>query len=94
MENADVRVQWKARSENAQPISTHGKSGAFKKKKKITLYSSTMIILQQWVSSLGLLTQCLQYNCASCEDTPGEHGVEENYGPNDFASSTGFTYSY
>ena len=63
-------------------------------KKKITLYSSTMIILQQWVSSLGLLTQCLHYNCASCEDTPGEHGVEENYGPNDVASSTGFTYSY
>lgn len=53
-----------------------------------------MIILQQWVSSLGLLTQCLQYNCASCEDTLGEHSVEENYGPNDFASSTGFTYSY
>lgn len=70
------------------------KKWSIAKKKKIMLYSSTMIILQQWVSSLGLLTQCLQYNCASCEDTPGEHGVEENYGPNDVASSTGFTYSY
>lgn len=38
MENADVRVQWKARSENAQPIRTHGKSGALQKKKNHIIF--------------------------------------------------------
>lgn len=92
MENADVRVQWKARRENVQPLSTHGRSGTLQK--KIVSYSSTMIILQQWVSSLALLTWYLLYNCASCEDILGAHSVAENYGPNNFISSTGFTYSY
>lgn len=45
--------------------------------KKVVSYSNTTIILQQWVSSLALLTWYLLYNCASYEDVLGAHSEKK-----------------